>query len=482
MDDKTAAIPSLKDFKDKKNTDKKSQRTKSEEKRATSQKSKAVSQDTMRIDNIKSTSRNTSKTGDKQKSKPAGNTTRKPASAPSSYERDRVKNSSSQKNAVKRTRSDYDSSRRVERDAQAQRRAQAAQKPVSRKSAVSSYYDDIEPVRKAPVNREVNQSAKTPRTPYVSKSVRAQNKTLKKIQSKPSGRPTATRPALKKAKKPLTEARRKFRNVMICVSMILVLLIVFGVLSLTVFFKTKSFEVSGIDMYTKQQIVNASGLSEGDNIFTARKKDAENRIKNICPYVESADVYAIFPDSIGIDITMAKPACKINAIGGVYIISDKGKVLEVTSSADEVDVPLVEGVQIKGRAEGEFVDYGSELLEDTLTEMFKAFSDMGSKKITQINISAKGEIFEIRYIYDNRIVVYLGIPEEITYKMQAADVIIREKIEVEGASAISGELDVSTCHETTKSYFNQYSIITPDVAPQISTTAPVEEYTEVYEY
>lgn len=85
---------------------------------------------------------------------------------------------------------------------------------------------------------------------------------------------------------------------------------------------------------------------------------------------------------------------------------------------------------------------------------------------------------EIRYVYDNRIVVYMGIPENITYKMQTAQTIIAEKLDVNGA-VLTGELDVSNSFDTKKSYFNQYSLI-PEVATTepssiSATTAPVTE-------
>ena len=489
MEDKTAAIPSLKDFKGN-NKGKKS--TNGRQKKSAPQ--KKVSRDTMRIDTIKSATNSASQGRQGQKSTGShshtGSASRsRSASAPSTYARDRLQNKApSQGRNVQsrpsqgraRSAADYDSSRRIDRTAQAERRDNLqAKKPAAPKGRPSSsyYYDDTPAVkrqqstgqRKPAENKPVSNSYGTSQRKPVQKSSARQRPVQKKTAGKKSGQP-------------LTPAKRKARNIIIMVSMILVILIVLGVLSLTVFFKTKSFEVYGIDRYTSKEIILASGLNEGDNIFTANKSRAEDRIEQMCPYVETADVYAVFPDAIGIDLTMAKPACRINAIGGCYIISDKGKVLEVTASDDEADVPLLEGVQIKGRAPGEFVDFGSQVLTDALSEMFEAFNTMGSSRITEIDIITKGDIFEIRYVYDDRIVVYLGIPEEISYKLKAANVIIKDHLDAEDNSTIAGELDVSDCHETGNSYFNEYSILAPDVAAKEETTTVTEEPTEVYYY
>lgn len=499
MDDKTAAIPSLKDFKDKKasNNGKNGGKTKGKP-----QAKRPLSQDTMRLENIKSgtSKQRSTQGGNAKKPAPQRNSSRS-SSAPSSYARDRMGNG----NQSKSRSSDYDSSRRVDRSAQAKRRenvASASKKPQpqTRQQKVSSYYDDV-PVNRKPAqsrNPGNNTGQRTPATRNsqeratqhrTSRSGSASNKTSERQKSSSSARkPQTRRPALKKEKKPLTERGRKMRKIMLFTVFGLIMALLLLILSLTVFFKAKTIEVKGIDRYTKNEIITASGITDDDNIFSLNKKRAEERIEKIYPYVEDADVRAVFPSKIVIDLKMAEPACKINAIGGVHIVSDKGKVLEVTDNADNVDVPVIEGIQVKGRAEGEFVDYGSDVLTRALGEVFDAFSEFGCTKINEVNIITKGDIskgdgFELRYVYDNRIVVYMGIPEEVSYKIQVADKIIKKLHENEG-TAVVGELDVSTCHdENARSYFNPYSILSPDTtAPATTTQELSEEPTAVYEY
>ena len=92
---------------------------------------------------------------------------------------------------------------------------------------------------------------------------------------------------------------------------------------------------------------------------------------------------------------------------------------------------------------------------------------------------------ELKYVYDNRIVVYLGIPEHITYKVQTAHTIIKEKIDT-GGTMIAGDLDVSMCHDSMKSYFNQYTLLAPNSAhatePVTTEVQEDEPDTAVYYY
>lgn len=57
------------------------------------------------------------------------------------------------------------------------------------------------------------------------------------------------------------------RKVLLAVVLFIVLIAVGAVLSLTVFFKTQSVTVSGSGIYSQEQIVNASEINAGDNLF-----------------------------------------------------------------------------------------------------------------------------------------------------------------------------------------------------------------------
>lgn len=279
---------------------------------------------------------------------------------------------------------------------------------------------------------------------------------------------------VKKSKKPISPAARKFRTFVAYFAIVFVVLVVGVILSLTVLFKTEAINVSGNGDYTAQEIIEVSGLHMGENIFTAPKGRASSKIEKAYPYVEEADVYCVFPNAINIDLTMAKPACVVESLGGYYVVSDKGKVLEVASTTDEIEAPVIEGLTVEGKSPGEYVQFGSDVVGSALEEMFTAFREYGCTKITAINVAADDDgAIEIKYVYDDRIVVYLGLPEHINYKIQTAQTIITEKIDVNNAT-LAGDLDVSMCYESKKSYFNQYTILAPNVAPTIVTTAPTD--------
>lgn len=293
----------------------------------------------------------------------------------------------------------------------------------------------------------------------------------------------------KKKKKPLSPFHRKVRRALIYALIVLGILTVGIILSVTVLFKTENIAVNVPDnFYSSEDIIAASGLHYQDNIFMAGKARAEDRLKEKFPYIKTAKVTAVIPDTINIDITLSTPSYAVKTDKLTYIADEDSKVLEVTATADEVKVPLIEGVLVKDAKAGEQLEFESTIVKDSLREMFNFAVQKGYKKITAVDIESRvsdkgATTVEIRYVYDNRIVVYLGIPENISYKMQTAQTIITEKLDVNGA-VLTGELDVSNAYDTKKSYFNQYSLIPQVVVTEPSTepTTSAEEYYEEDDY
>lgn len=451
MDEKTAAIPSLKDFKEK-------------QKERSAQAERTGSMQTK--GQMRRSSTGQRKSGSASTRSGAVQSQRTVRSA-SSERRDLSKDVASRRTsgAPARCASSRSASQRTTQNSAAQR----SRMPDNRQRNTQSQRREY--TGTAGDSRTASSRAQSRRTSTSSQRARTAQRPVG-TQRKPSQ--VSAKPPVKKAKKPLSPAMRKLRNFLIYLLIIFIVVIVGGVLSLTVLFKTDNINVNGLEgIYQQQEIVSASGLNFGENIFTAPKSRAESRIEKKFPYVEKADIYSVFPDSINIDITVATPACVVEGLGGYYIVSDKGKVLEVSATDDEAGVPIIEGVQVAGTAAGGFIEYGSEEIRVTLEEIFAAFKEYGCENITAINIKAEEDTFSVKYVYDNRIVVYLGIPENINYKIHTAAVIIKDKIDV-GGTMIAGDLDVSMCHDTMRAYFNQYSLL----APQITPSEPAEGETE----
>ncbi len=458
MEEKTAKIPSLKEFK-KNHKEKEAQskrsrsmQTKKQLERDTVRKSREQDLKTPRDDGRRKTDERVRERSPKSQSK-------RPARA-----LEPTRRSSSQGSTPKR-RTESDSRTYARDRIQSERR----ERPIETASRESTRRES-EPLRQYRSQRSaVPQSRERAPQQNVRRPAERKGTASSRVPSK------NTKPVKKpqKPKKPLSPMARKVRNIMVYVAIILAVLIIAVVLSLTVLFKTEQISVSGNQMYSAEEIIEASGLKKGENIFTANKAAASERIEKAYPYIEEADVYFAIPDTIKIDIKMASPSYMVESSNGFYVVSDKGKVLELSATDDEAEVPIIEGVTALPKNPGEYLEYGSDRVSRALEEIFSAFKSLGSKNITAVNVESKDETVKLKYVYDDRIVVYLGTPDNIYYKIHTADTIIKEKLDVNGSKPV-GELDVSKSYETKKSYFNEYSILADNVAPTVVATEATE--------
>lgn len=258
-------------------------------------------------------------------------------------------------------------------------------------------------------------------------------------------------------RKPVSPLTRRIRRIVSYCLIVAVIMIVGVVLSLTVLFKTQAYEVIGTERYPKQDIINVCGISEGENIFLAPKRPAENRIKENFPYIEEVDVTFKIPDTIRINLTEAVEGYLVMVSDTEYIlISTKGRILDKVDDISKYDLPIFIGPSISAGEIGDYVNYEDRTIMDIIDEVSQVFADNGYQGISEIDATNPANI---SFTYDGRIKVKLGLPEELSYKIRTAMTIINENIDVNAAASIEGVLDVSRCNVTKKSYFDEKPLL-----------------------
>lgn len=271
-----------------------------------------------------------------------------------------------------------------------------------------------------------------------------------------------------KPKKPRSPKSRKAARIIGYASIVAVIIIVGVVLSLTVLFKTQAYEVTGTTKYTDAELIETCGIAEGENIFLAPKTAAEKRLENAYPYVEKADVSFRIPDTITISVTEAVEGYLVKVSDEEYLlVSTKGRILSSLSDITGYDLPLFIGPALVSGAAGDYVAFEDSTVMDIIDEITTVFADNGYQGITEIDATSTANI---SFTYDNRIRVKLGLPEDLSYKIRTAMTIITEKIDVGTSSAVEGELDVSRCNVTKKSYFNEQPLVS--ASPTEAQTTP----------
>lgn len=275
-----------------------------------------------------------------------------------------------------------------------------------------------------------------------------------------------------RASKTMTPQKRKIKRFLTGFIIFSVIAIISVVLSLTVFFKTEKIVVTGETRYSREEIIKLSGIETGENIFLCDKAAASKKIVDALPYVEKANVDFVIPNAITIEIIEEVPSYAVGYSDGYYIMGENGRILEKTEENYD-KLPIVQGTEITSNVVGEYAGFTNENVTSIMAELVRILDAYNFDNITVIDVTNTADI---KFVYDDRITVVIGIPEEISYKVKTAQTIINEKLDPNNTGLIKGRLDVSMCNETKKSYFNENEVYVPPQKEQSATSPqPTQE-------
>lgn len=228
---------------------------------------------------------------------------------------------------------------------------------------------------------------------------------------------------------------------------------------MSIFFKVKTVTVSGAVKYTPWQIMEASGISEGDSLMTFSKERAGGNIRAELPYVKSVRIGRVLPDTVTIEIVEEDAAYAIKESGGGWwLIASSGKVLSFADAAATVKNTTIKGVMIESPVEGQQAvaaqpintetDENGETVENqpitqtsasqlaTVLEILRALESNGVLgTVTTVDVSSPGSM---ELWYGDQYQVMLGDSSRISYKITCMAQAIRQL-----ESYQSGVLDVS---------------------------------------
>ena len=103
----------------------------------------------------------------------------------------------------------------------------------------------------------------------------------------------------------------------------------------------------------------ASGLSTGGNLYFLNKYDVKEAIFAALPYVEEIRINRKLPDTLLIELRECKAVAGIRDGGGVWLISDQGKLLEQAAAPPE-GCPLVTGAALIEPVASKPMDLGAD--------------------------------------------------------------------------------------------------------------------------
>lgn len=274
------------------------------------------------------------------------------------------------------------------------------------------------------------------------------------------------------------QLRIRRRKAIIGVLCVLAVLVVGIVLSINLLFKVTDFRVENADrttpaktgIYTEQQLIDATGIQVGDNLYGFSTKEKSDQLLAQMPYLDVAIVTRQAPGTVIIRVQPAVERFKMEYSGSWLVLSEQLKVLRVEPAEPDnlvqLDALLPEGAATtpgsfltldapseptalatampSGTATPENADEAdtaqetpNEVLNELLSELDQYGLLDGTTVLTMQNMT------ELSFLYQGRVSVQLGTANNLDYKIRFAAYIILDTGGDGLASSDRGTLDVS---------------------------------------
>lgn len=200
--------------------------------------------------------------------------------------------------------------------------------------------------------------------------------------------------------------------------------LVCGILALTTFFQVESIAIEGLSRYAADEIEQALGIQQGDNLFFCDRKGAEKRLQAQYPYFESVWIERDMPNQLIVHIKEAKPIAAVNGIQGGWFVLDKNcRVLERTDQSGANGIAQVMGIRTSGAEAGQTLTADNIQAVEDLKILANALDTAGlAGKATLYNLQDSDNIW---FLYEERFAVCVGDTGELPRKLAILDALIQ---------------------------------------------------------
>lgn len=165
--------------------------------------------------------------------------------------------------------------------------------------------------------------------------------------------------------------------------------------------------IEGNYLYTPEEIREAAGVSEGDNMLSLKEEAIKEKLTKQLPYIKDVKLNKKLPDTVVIEVVMTADKFIVTGEDYSYTLDTDGKVVSTKKQALEAGLYRVEGFDKQKVSEGDRFKPSKENEERyaIMKEIAQSFDRGG------IVTSAVIELYDtkdVRVIYDDRIAIYFG--------------------------------------------------------------------------
>ena len=160
---------------------------------------------------------------------------------------------------------------------------------------------------------------------------------------------------------------------------LLSVLVICGVIvvALTLFFRVDTVVVTGTQRYTQQEVIDATGIKTGDNLFLMNKYDVAQNIVGELPYIEEIRINRKLPDTLLIQVEECGTPLALVQDGSAWLISSTGKIVDQKTAAEATDYGTIDGCELLAPSVGSTIALKTEYAtqQTSLLRLLAALED-----------------------------------------------------------------------------------------------------------
>lgn len=239
--------------------------------------------------------------------------------------------------------------------------------------------------------------------------------------------------------------RRKIRDSLISSVLILAVTVVICVVLYKLVFVISHINVEGEQIYTEEEIINASGVREGDNLYSFRGSTAEKLITLRCPGVGMATVDKIAPSTVNLYIEEDGAEFYADFYGEYRELSGAFRVMYATDKEKAVSQNLVyvKLPAVRKAFSGEKPEFAEIRSDAYIYDVIDALKDSGLwGKVNSIDLRNK---YNVTVNCDGKYQITLGDASSLTTKLKIVCKVLEDEMFNSGDKA---KINVSDMTET----------------------------------
>ena len=212
--------------------------------------------------------------------------------------------------------------------------------------------------------------------------------------------------------------RRKKKKTSLFAPISILLIGVAIIFGMGVFFRVQEIEVVGSVSYTDEEVVRASGIGIGDNLFFINRISASSRIFSNLPFVEEASIERVLPNKLIITVDESFALACVSWEGQYWMMTGNCKLLG-TGSAEEVAglIHVLNVTPVNPKAgETMTVDAGESLKLSYLQTLLHAMQQLDM--VEDVADLDMGNPANPSFRYLDRFTVKMGANDNTDYKLR----------------------------------------------------------------